>query len=148
MNKGHGRVESRRLRSSPRLREYLSWPGIEQVCVLERARRIAGQEQRETTFAITSLTPQQASAGRLMELARGHWRIENELHWAKDAVLGEDACRVRTGRGPQSLAGLRNAVLRLLHDNGLSQIASALRHLAACPRKAVQLVTQGRITDL
>lgn len=147
-NKGHGRVEYRRLRSSPRLREYLDWPGVEQVCVLERTRRVGGVAQAETVFAITSLTPKEATAGRLLELARGHWGIENELHWVKDVVLGEDACRVRTGDGPQVLSGLRNAALRLLHGNGLSQIASALRHLAAFPRKAVQLVTQGRITDL
>jgi Transposase DDE domain len=141
-------VEYRRLRSSPRLREYLDWPGVEQVCVLERVRRVGGTEQRETVFAVTSLTAEQAPAGRLLGLARGHWRIENELHWVKDVVLGEDACRVRTGDGPQVLSGLRNAALRLLHDNGLGQIASALRHLAAFPLKAIQLVTQGRITDL
>ncbi len=70
------------------------------------------------------------------------------MHWVKDVVLGEDACRVRTGRGPQILSGLRNATLRLLHTNGLSNIATALRHLAAFPMKAVQLVTQGRISDL
>jgi predicted transposase YbfD/YdcC len=141
-------VESRRLRSSPRLREYLRWPGVEQVCVLERVRRIGGVEQKETAFAITSLTPEKASARRLLELSRGHWGIENRLHWVKDVVLGEDACRVRRGRGPQILSGLRNAVLGLLHRNGLNKIAAALRHLAAFPMKAVQLVTQGRITDL
>jgi len=116
--------------------------------VLERVRRVKGAEQRETVFAITSLTPAEAPAGRLLELARGHWGIENRLHWVKDVVLGEDACRVHSGRAPQILAGLRNAALRLLHKNKLSGIASALRHLAAFPMKAVQLVTQGRITDL
>lgn len=115
---------------------------------MERVRWIGAQEQRETVFAITSLEPRRASAGRLLELARGHWGIENEVHWVKDVVLGEDGCRVRTGSGPQVLSGLRNAALRLLHGNGLSQIASALRHLAAFPMKAVQLVTQGHITDL
>jgi hypothetical protein len=121
---------------------------VEQVCVLERVRRVGGVEQRETVFAITSLTPKEASASRLLELARGHWCIENQLHWVKDVVLGEDACRVRTNDGPQILSGLRNAALRLLHANGLGKIASALRHLAAFPMKAVQLATQGRITDL
>ena len=147
-DKGHGRVEYRRLRSSPRLREYLDWPGLAQVCVLERVRRIGDREERETVFAITSLTPKAASARRLLALARGHWGIENELHWVKDVVLGEDACRVRSNGGPQILSGLRNAALHLLHGNGLGQIASALRHLAAFPLKAVQLVTQGRIVDL
>ncbi len=147
-DKGHGRVEYRRLRSSPRLAGYLDWPGVRQVCVLERVRRAGGQEQRETVFAITSLGPTAAPAERLLVLARGHWRIENELHWVKDVVLGEDACRVRTGGGPQILAGLRNAALRLLRGNGFPQIAAALRHLAAFPAKAVELVTQVTSKDL
>ena len=115
-------MEYRRLRSSPRLREYLGWPGVEQVCVLERTRRVRGAEQTETVFAITSLTPQEASAGRLLALARGHWGIENQLHWVKDVVLGEDACRVRTGDGPQILSGLRNAALRLSATNTIGDI--------------------------
>ncbi len=147
-NKGHGRVEYRRLRASPRLKDYLDWPGLQQVCVLERVRKVGGREQRETVFAITSLPPRRARAARLLELARGHWGIENRVHWVKDVVLGEDGCRVRTGDGPQVLSGLRNAALRLLHGNGLHKIAEALRHLAAFPVKAVQLVTQGQITDL
>lgn len=130
------------------MREYLSWPGVEQVCVLERVRRIKGVESRETVFAITSLTREKASARRLLELARGHWGIENRLHWVKDVVLGEDACRVRSGRAPQILAGLRNAALRLLHTNKMNNVASALRHFAAFPTKAIQLVTQGQINDL
>jgi hypothetical protein len=141
-------VEYRRLRSSPRLRDYLDWPGVEQVCVLERVRKVGGAEQRETVFAITSLTPAEAPADRLLGLARGHWGIENEVHWVKDVVLGEDACRVRTGDGPQILSGLRNAALWLLHHNGLGKVASALRHLAAFPMKAIQLVIQGQIADL
>ena len=116
--------------------------------MLERVRKAGGAEEREAVFAITSLTAREAPAARLLGLARGHWGIENELHWVKDAVLGEDACRVRTNGGPQVLSGLRDAALRLLHGNGLSKVASALRHLAAFPLKAVQLVTQGRIIDL
>jgi len=116
--------------------------------VVERVRKVGGAEHRETVFAITSLTPREASAERLLELARGHWGIENEVHWVKDVVLGEDACRVRTNAGPQVLSGLRSAALRLLHGSGLSKVAAALRHLAAFPLKAIQLVTQGRITDL
>lgn len=147
-SKGHGRVEYRRLRCRSRLTEYLDWPGLGQVCVIERVRRMGGEESRETVFGITSLTATTGSASRRLGLTRGHWGIENEVHWVKDVVLGEDACRVRTKDGPQILSGLRNAALSLLHGTGLNQIASALRHLAAFPLKAIQLVTQGQITDL
>jgi predicted transposase YbfD/YdcC len=121
---------------------------VKQVCVLERVRRVNGREHRETVFAITSLGRHRGSAARLLDLARGHWRIENELHWVKDVVLGEDACRVRTEGGPQLLAGLRNAALRLLHRSGIHQIAAGLRHLAAFPEKAIQLVTRSTPKDL
>ncbi len=116
--------------------------------MLERVRRVGGGEHRETVFAITSLGRHRGSAARLLALARGHWRIENELHWVKDVVLGEDDCRVRTGGGPQLLAGLRNAALRLLHRGGFHRIAAALRHLAAFPEKAIELVTRPMTKDL
>jgi hypothetical protein len=54
---------------------YLDWPGVEPVCALERVRKVRGVEQRETVFAITSLTPEAASAERLLRLARGHWGL-------------------------------------------------------------------------
>ena len=148
LDKGHGRIERRTLTSSTALNGYLDWPGVGQVFRLERERTVGGRTTVEVVYGITSLTRAQADAGQLLALVRGHWGIENRLHWVKDVVLGEDACRVRSGRGPQVLSGSRNATLCLLHQNGLSKIASALRHLAAFPMKAVQLVTQGRITDL
>jgi predicted transposase YbfD/YdcC len=110
------------------------------VCLLERVRRIKGKRTTETVCAITSLGPERASAGRLLAIARGHWGIENRLHWVRDVSLGEDACRVRTGSAPQALAALRNAGLRLLRSRGLTAIAAALRRHAAKPQEAVDLV--------
>ena len=119
-------MEYRRLRSSPRLREYLDWPGVEQVCVIERVRRINGREQRETLLAITSLSAKEASASRLLELARGHWGIENELHWVKDVVLGEDACRVRTGDAPQ-IVGMKGGT-PVVSATTAQAMADIIRH--------------------
>src|SRR5437763_51331 len=75
--KGHGRLEIRRLQTTTRLTGYLDWPGAKQVCLLERVRRVKGKEATETVCAITSLGSQQASAKRLLAVARGHWGIEN-----------------------------------------------------------------------
>jgi predicted transposase YbfD/YdcC len=138
--KGHGRSEVRRLRATGRLNGYLDWPGVQQVCVLERVRRRRGAETRETAFAVTSLSRQRAGAAELLELWRRHWDVENRLHWVRDVTLGEDACRVRTGEAPQVLAGLRNAALRLARAGGLKNIAAALRRFAAHPREALRLV--------
>jgi predicted transposase YbfD/YdcC len=119
---------------------YLDWPGVKQVCLLERVRRTKGKTTTETVCAVTSLGPERASAGQLLALSRGHWEIENKLHWVRDMSLGEDACRVRTGEAPEILAAVRNAALRLLRSSGLTEIAASLRRHAAKPLEALRLV--------
>jgi predicted transposase YbfD/YdcC len=119
---------------------YLDWPGVKQVCLLERTRRIKGKTTVETVCAITSLGPEQASAEQLLKISREHWHIENKLHWVRDMSLGEDACRVRTGEAPEILAAIRNSVLRLIRSSGLTEIAATLRRHAAKPLEAMRLV--------
>lgn len=70
----------------------------------------------ETVCGLTSLSPEQADAARLLEIVRDHWKIENCLHYVRDVTLGEDACRVRKGNAPQVLAALRNAIVHLLTE--------------------------------
>lgn len=110
--------------------------------MVERTRRVNGAEATESVFYITSLPPAEATPARLLRLIREHWRIENELHYVRDVSAGEDACRVRTANAPEVLAGLRNAALTVLRASGEANIAAAFRHLAAVPRKAVELVTR------
>jgi hypothetical protein len=103
-------------------------------------RRRRGKETTETVCAITSLGRERAPAERLLAISRGHWRIENRLHWARDVSLGEDACRVRTGGAAQALAAIRNAMLWILRSSGVANIAAALRRNAARAEEAVRLV--------
>ena len=80
------------------LNGYLDWPGIEQVCRIERERRTGAKLERETVFGITSLPRTLAGPADLLALARDHWgAIENGLHWVRDEVLGEDRSTIRTG---------------------------------------------------
>lgn len=130
----------RRIQATTRLNAYLTWPGVAQVCLIERTRRRRGQESVETVCAITSLTPQQADAADLLRIARDHWKIENRLHWVRDMSFGEDACRVRTGAAAQVLAALRNAGLSLLRARDVENIAAALRRHAAKPFEAIQMI--------
>jgi predicted transposase YbfD/YdcC len=81
---------------------------------------------------ITSLELQW-SAADLLALVRGHWRIENTLHYVRDVTLGEDASTIRSGAAPRVLAALRNTVLGLLHCRRWPNIAAALRHYAWRP---------------
>ena len=76
--------------------------------------------------------------------ARGHWAIENRLHWIRDVVTGEDRHRLRTGNAPQVIAALRNlaiSLIRLAHG-AQAAIASTARSLSRRPKRAIKLITQ------
>ena len=140
LNKGHGRREHRRLEASTRLARHLDWPGVKQVCRLTRTTWRSGRQTVEVAYAITSVPRAQASAAQLLAWWRGHWRIENQLHWVRDVVMSEDDCRIRTGHAPQILATFRNVVLNLLRLNGLTQTKASLRRFAFCPDKLRLLI--------
>lgn len=92
-------------------------------------------------YLITSLSPEKASPERLLALNRGHWEIENRLHWVRDVTFAEDQSQVRTASGPRMMALLRNlaiSLMRLRHD--AQWIAQALRDLAARPHRALAMV--------
>ena len=135
----HGsRTEVRTLWASAALAAYLRWPGIAQVCKVVRVVAQAGRRTQEVRYAITSLVT--APAVRLLRLIRGHWGIENRLHYVRDVTFGEDASRIRTGAAPQVMAALRNAVLSLLRQQGWTNIAAALRHYAWTPGAALRIL--------
>lgn len=137
----HGdRWEERRLWTSGVLVGYTDWPHLAQVCRLERVVTRKGRTTREVAYAVTSLPPQRANAQRLLSLWRGHWGIENRLHWVRDVTFDEDRCQVRTGAAPQVLAGLRNVVISLVRLAGKTNVAAALRRHAAHPAEALTLV--------
>jgi hypothetical protein len=112
------------------LAEHLDWPGIAQVCRIERLRCVKGKEEREVAYAITSVPRRLADAAVLLGWNRGHWGIENRSHYVRDATLGEDASQIRKGHAPQVLAALRNGVLAFLRAEGVVNVASALRRNA------------------
>jgi predicted transposase YbfD/YdcC len=140
-NKGHGRVEKRTVTSSTWLNEYRrDWPKLSQVVRVERQRRIKGETTVEVSYFITSLDRGRAGATRLGELIRGHWGIENRLHYVRDVTWGEDASRVRKGSSPEVLAALRNTANYLLEQVKAPSKAAATRRFAAHPYEAVRLV--------
>ncbi len=137
-NKGHGRLERRGLIASTELNELLSaaWPGVEQVFCLQRTTCRQGQKHSQTVYGLTSLSPTQAGASRLLELVRRHWAIENRLHWRRDVTLGEDHCQVRKGAAPLVLATLNWVVLALFDFLGVTNVPQQMRRLDAQPDHA------------
>jgi predicted transposase YbfD/YdcC len=139
---GHGRIEVRTLIASSALVGYTPWPGLQQVFQLERTITIkkTRQRRREVVYGVTSLPPQQADAARLLALVRGHWRIENRLHWVRDVTFDEDRSTVRYGSTPQVMAALRNTAIALARLAGHNNMAAACRHYAARPWAALALL--------
>jgi len=135
-------LEQRTLESSLALNSYLDWPGVAQVLrrTCRRVRVSTGQIESETSYGITSLTRDLAGPELVERFWRGHWTIENRLHYVRDETLGEDRCQVHTGTAPQVLATQRNGILTLLRYHGWSNIAAANRRYAANPQKALQLL--------
>ena len=131
-----GRWETRQLRATEALNEYLDWPGVRQVCQVRRRVEQKGSVSMETRYAITSLG-RETGPGKLLEYVRGHWGIENRLHYVRDVTLGEDASQVRTGAAPQVMAALRNVVLGLLRSGGETNIAAAIRRIGWTPGQAL-----------
>ncbi len=135
-----GRREVRHIKVTGALSDYLQrdWPGVAQVAQLTRTvtTKKTGETTFEVVYVITTLTRQQASPDRLLELVRGHWSIENSSHYVRDVTFLEDRSRIRTGHAPQLLAALRNLAITLIHRHGSSQIASTRRSLSSHPERA------------
>jgi hypothetical protein len=142
VSKGHGRLEVRRLWTSTALDGYSDWPGLAQALCLERevTRLNTGEVRRERVYAVTSLRPEQGDAATLLALWRGHWGIENRLHWVRDVGFAEDRSAARSGGVPHGLAVLRNTVIGLLRAHGHTAIAATRRALAYHADAAVTLL--------
>lgn len=142
VGKGHGRLERRTLESSTTLNDYLPWPSVGQVMRRCCRRQVlkTGKTSQEITYAITDLRPQQADAACLAALWRGHWTIENRVHYVRDVTFGEDACQIHVGTAPRALAILRNALLTLLRCQGWTNLAQAVRSYGASVPRALDLI--------
>jgi predicted transposase YbfD/YdcC len=109
---------------------------IERITEILKSRK----QRHEVVFGITSLTPKQASPERLLDLNRGHWSIENSLHYVRDTTFDEDRSQIRTKTAPQVMATLKNLAISILRLNSFNNIASALRHFAAQQNLTLALV--------
>ena len=136
-DRGHGRVERRTLKAVTV--HHFGLPHAAQVIqVTRKTRQLRTQRWRTVTiYAITSLTFEQASPARLADYLRGHWAIENGLHYVRDTTFAEDAPQVRVGTGPNVMACLRNLAIGVLSRAGPVNLAAALRHHARDPARSL-----------
>ena len=139
-NQHGGRVEQRRWWVSDLVVGYSDWPHLAQVCKMERILRKKNATRREVAYAVTSLPSEAAGPDRLLALWRGHWGIENRVHWVRDVTFDEDRSQVRTGSAPQIMAALRNVAISVMRLAGETNIAAALRRCAVHPSRPLALI--------
>jgi predicted transposase YbfD/YdcC len=139
--RGHGRAERRTLKVTA-VAAGLAFPHAAQAIQIVRRRKLPGKKKwsSETVYAITSLTATQASPARLAAIIRGHWLIEDRLHWVRDMDFDEDRSQVRTASGPRVMATLRNLAITILRLAGHASIAAALRYHARRPDRPLQTI--------
>jgi predicted transposase YbfD/YdcC len=140
-NKGHGRLEIRSIRVSSELKGYSDWPGLEQVFEIRRRWKYKGEWHEDVRYGVTSLPATIAIPERLLKLKRGHWTVENRLHYVKDVTMGEDRSTVHADNGPKIMAALRNTAVSLLRRAGFSTIAERLRYNSGHPEAALKVLS-------
>ena len=139
----HGRAERRSLKVTA-VAAGIAFPHAAQAIQVVRRRRLNGKNNTkrtsQTAYAVTSLTAARASPAQLAGILRGHWSIEDSLHWVRDMTYGEDSSQVRTRNGPRVMASLRNLAITILRLAGHANIAAALRHHARRPSRPLQTI--------
>jgi predicted transposase YbfD/YdcC len=137
--RGHGRTERRTLKVTE-VAKGLAFPHAAQAIKITRRRKVKRKWSCETCYAITSLTITQAGHAQLAAIVRGHWGIEDRLHWVRDLDFDEDRCQIRTASGPHIMASLRNLVITILRLAGATSIAAALRYHARRPARPLRTI--------
>lgn len=131
IGKDHGRIETRRCVASEDI-QWLAqrerWCGVRSVAMIESTRQIGEHSSTERRYYISSLG---GDAKRLGEAIRGHWGIENSMHWVLDVAFGEDQCRARVKNAAQNFAILRRIVINLLRADPTTKVGAKTKRLKA-----------------
>ncbi len=137
VTKDHGR-RARRTIKVVLAPAWVGFAGAAQVAQLRRTVTKNGKKTVEVVYLITS--DRKAGPAVLAAWVRGHWEIENKLHWVRDVTYQEDKSLVRTGNAPRVMATLRSLAISLLRLDGHANIAAANRHHARDPQRTLELL--------
>ncbi len=133
IEKSHGRIETRRCVVTDDLGclgEGHGWAGAKTLVMVESTRETGGAASTERRYYISSRL---ADAERMGAVVRGHWGVENGLHWSLDVVFGEDQARMREGNSAENFSILRRISLNLIRlDKSVKAGVKNKRLLACC----------------
>ena len=131
-DKDHGRVDDRyyylaKLPEDFPLKE--KWPGLKAIGMAVRVTEYKdGRASDDVRYYITS---RYTSGQRFAQAVRGHWGVENALHWQLDVTFQEDQCRIRKGHADANFSLLRRASLSLLKNNRSQKVGVKNKRLCA-----------------
>ena len=132
LEKDHGRIEERRCFVTEDIEwftEKAAWMDLRSFIMVEARREVLGQTTSvERRYFISSLA---ADAALALRAVRGHWQVENSLHWVLDVAFREDACQTRTGHAPENLATLRHIAVNLLKQERSCKLGIKSKRLKA-----------------
>lgn len=114
VEKGHGRIETRQYWITEKIEWFADrskWEGLRSMGMVESVRQIGETTTTQIRFYLCSI---QADAKEFARAVRGHWAVENNLHWVLDVCFREDQCRARMGHASQNLAILRQIALNAI----------------------------------
>jgi predicted transposase YbfD/YdcC len=117
VEKDHGRIETRRYWITEEIGWFQDrglWDGLRSFGMVESLREIDGVSTRELRFFLASIP---ADAKNFARAVRGHWAIENSLHWSLDVCFAEDSSRIRVGYAAENMAILRHIALNVLKND-------------------------------
>jgi predicted transposase YbfD/YdcC len=143
---GHGRIETRRCWSSWDIAGVAptEWPGLRSVVCIERTRQVGDKNSSTARHYYISSLPGR-DAAYMLRLSRGHWGIENQLHWCMDVVFSEDQRRIRKENADENYVRLSRIALNLLKTDTSRKISiRQKRKLAGWDHDyLLHLITQG-----
>lgn len=132
LEKGHGRVESRRCwvayKSLPHIDGSQNGEGLQTIVMVESERTVKEETTIEHRYYISSA---EDSAKSLLGASREHWGIETSLHWCLDIAFREDESRIRKGNGAENFAILRHIALNLLKKEDTAKMGIKNKRLKA-----------------
>lgn len=131
IEKGHGRIETRRYWQSTDIdwfEDRKLWKNLQSIGMVESIRCVKGKNAIERRYYLSSLP---LDAKRFANAVRGHWGVENPLHWSLDVTFREDQSRARAKYAAQNLATLRRIALNLIKKNPLEKVSQRQKRILA-----------------
>lgn len=133
VNSGHGRVETRRAWTTEWTDWYAQradWAKLRSFVCVESERTVDGRTSIDRRYYISDLAG--VGADTMLGYVRGHWGIENQLHWSLDVAFREDTLRQRVGHSAGNLSRIRRLALNLLRRDKTCKVGIKGKRLKAC----------------